>query len=389
MLPRELYLPASGEDAAQWCKVNYIDGGLTREEIHYTSAASDAYFVFERRISRDNGRTWSAPEPIPDITRQLPGGGMVTHLCGCHFDPHVGILYEKRMLRLWPGMEMYTYNWKDHKHPYNDHSFVVENAKVTKLLKYEGGPDYDLNNPFDPTFCTANRAYIGTGMAFAPDGTAYLPLVCYRPGEGYSLIAGGVVLMRRNPATGEWLPSTQQYIDPQKSSRGLLEPDVALLQDGTLLVVCRGSNTAATPGRKWFTLSTDGGKTLSPVQEFRYSDGSQFYSPSSIHQFIRSSKNGKLYWLANIVETPPKGNSPRYPLYIAEIDEDKVAVRKESLVVVDDRGEGESEALQLSNFSVLENREKLDIEIYITRIGGNPEHFWQGPVFRYLLSPSS
>ena len=190
-------------------------------------------------------------------------------------------------------------------------------------------------------------------MAFAADGTAYLPLVCYRQGREYGLTAGGIVLIRRDPASGEWTASTEQYIDPALSSRGLLEPDVALLRDGTLLIVARGSNTETTPGYKWFALSTDGGRTLTPVEAFRYADSSPFYSPSSIHRMIRSSVNGRLYWVANIVAAPPAGNGPRYPLYIAEIDEDEMAVKKESLVVVDDRGEDEPDALQLSNFGVL------------------------------------
>ena len=387
MLPRELYLPAAGEDAARWCAVSYVDGGLTRLEILRTSARSDAYQDFERRISRDNGRTWSAAEPIAGVTRQLPDGGMVTYPGGCYYDPCLGIVYEKRMRRSWPGSEIYTFSWANHEHPFNDHTFVVEDGQVEKLLRYEEGPDYDPERPFDPVYCTANRAYFGVSMAFAADGTAYLPLVCYRQGQEYGLTAGGIVLMRRDPVSGEWTASTQHYLDPELSSRGLLEPDVAVLRDGTLLVVARGSNTETTPGRKWFALSTDGGKTLTPVEAFRYADGSPFYSPSSIHRLIRSSVNGRLYWLANIVAAPPAGNGPRYPLYIAEIDEDVIAVVKESLIVVDDRGEGEPEALQLSNFSVLEDRETGNIEIYMTRLGENAEHFWQGAVYRYTFTP--
>jgi len=55
-------------------------------------------------------------------------------------------------------------------------------------------------------------------------------------------------------------------------------------------------------------------------------------------------------------------------------------------VKIDDRKENEPEELQLSNFSILENRETLDIEIYITKIGQIPDHFWQGAVYRYLIT---
>ena len=384
MLTRQLYLPAAGEDVAQWCQVSYIDGALTRREILRTSGASDAYHEWQERTSSDDGQTWSAPRTLPDVTCQLPDGGIVTFPCGYHYDDRLGILYEKRMRRIWPGMEIYTFNWEGHQHPFNDHSFVVEDGRDL-LLRYEDGPDYDPENPFEPDFCRTNRAYLGVGMTFADDGTAYFPLVCQPEGRGHT--TGGVVLMRRDPATGEWSPSNQQYVSPEISSRGLLEPDVALLKNGHLLAVMRGSSTETNPGRKWMSVSTDGGRTLSPVEEFRYDDGSSFYSPSSIHTFIRSRKNGRLYWVANILDQPSVANGPRYPLYIAEIDEEKAAVCKESLVLVDRREEDEPEEVQLSNFSILENRQTFDIEIYLTRIGEIPDHFWQGAVYRYLFSP--
>ena len=63
------------------------------------------------------------------------------------------------------------------------------------------------------------------------------------------------------------------------------------------------------------------------------------------------------------------------------------AVRKDSLVEVDDRREGDSERLQLSNFSIIEDRETLDLEIYITRIGEDPQDFWRAGVYRYRFTP--
>lgn len=387
MLPRELYLPAAGVDAAQWCSTSYIDGALTREEILTTSGASDAYHDFQRRISGDNGESWSPPEPIGDAALQLPSGGLVTSPGPCLFDKRLDIQYRPQLRRLWPNMEMYTFNWEGHRHPFNDHTFVVENGCVEKLLRYEDGPDYDPANPFDPAFCVSNRSYPGVNVECTDDGTAYFPFVCYRPGGEYGFNLGGLALMRRDPATGDWCPSTQQYLSPERSSRGVLEPGIGVLDGGDLLMVCRGSNTESTPGHKWFSVSIDRGRTLSRIEELRYDDGSQFYSPSSIHRFVRSSKNGKLYWLANIVDVPPNGNSPRYPLCIAEIDERKVAVKKGSIVTVDDRGPDEPEALQLSNFSVLENRETLDIEILMTRLGEKHDHFWQGAVYKYVFTP--
>src|SRR5438552_14033888 len=87
---------------------------------------------------------------------------------------------------------------------------------------------------------------------------------------------------------------------PDLSSRGLMESETAELKDGRVLVVWRGSSTAKTPGRKFYSVSSDGGRTLSPISEWKYDDASPFYSPSSYHRMIRHSQTGKLYWLGNI-----------------------------------------------------------------------------------------
>ena len=387
MLSREQYLPPAGPDVAQWSTVYYIDGKLTRQEVWKTSGASDAYVGNHRRLSTDNGRTWSEPESIEgEVVQNLPGGGLVTYPCGAQFCRRTRILFERRLRRMWPGRQAYDFDWATGDHPFNDHVFVVEDGQE-KLLRYEDGPDFDPDDPFAESFRDRNRAYPGQSFAFAlgDDQTVYYPMICY--GEGSDAPrAGGVVLMRRG-GDGQWLPSNQRYLDPAMTSRGLLEPDAAVLQDRRVLVVCRGSNTESTPGRKWFCMSEDGGRTLSPVEELRYDDGSPFYSPSSIHYFLRSSRNGRLYWVANITDEPPVGNGPRYPLYIAEIDEETATVRRDSLLRVDDRGENEPEAVQLSNFCLLEDRDTLDVEIYLTRIGENAEHFWGSGVYRYLFSP--
>ncbi len=177
------------------------------------------------------------------------------------------------------------------------------------------------------------------------------------------------------------------HVRADQSSRGLLEPDAAVLGDGRILVIARGSNTETTAGRKWVTLSTDSGQTLEPVRELTFDDGTSFYSPSSIHRLLRSSRNGRLYWLANICDEPPDGNGPRHPLWLAEIDEERAAVRRDSLVLVDHREPGDGEGVQLSNFTFLEDQETGRFEIYLTRIGEDTEHFWKGAVYRYLFEP--
>ncbi|MBI2441924.1 MAG: exo-alpha-sialidase [Lentisphaerae bacterium] len=380
---RELYYPAPGPGVAIWLTPAYVGQGLTRAELISASAADDAYVDWQHRQSADNGRTWSSPKLLPGVVQETPAGGIVIYPSHPIYDPRSGRSYRFNMMRQWPGQPCYTYNFATGKHRCFDHVFVTENDGPMRLLRYEEGADYQPDNPFDPTYLHTNQAYFGNAPAFGANGTIYYPICLVGHGKD------GVYLFRREPASGEWVPSNRCGISPELSSRGLLEPEAAVIRDGRILIVCRGSNTVKTPGRKWRILSQDGGKTLGPVEEFRYDDGEQFYSPSSIHHFIRSSRSGKLYWFANIVPEPPQGNSPRYPLCIAEIDEERAAVRKNSLIELDTRRAGEPEALQFSNFAVLEDRQTGAIEIYITLLGLNPSDFWRSDVYRYVFTPSA
>ena len=170
-----------------------------------------------------------------------------------------------------------------------------------------------------------------------------------------------------------------QIIAPSRSARGLMEPEVAVLGDGRLLVVWRGSDTgwdgavADEPGRKWFAVSGDGGRTLGPVEEWRYSDGGRFYSPSSIHRMIRHRVTGRLYWIGNLCAAPPRGNHPRHPLVLAEVDERSAAIRRETVTVLADRGPYDGPEVQFSNFSLREDPETHDLELHLTTYGQERE----------------
>ena len=166
------------------------------------------------------------------------------------------------------------------------------------------------------------------------------------------------VSVRAQHSVGAAARPSITVLDSTKEQDGLLgsvrrvktETAKIELKDGRVLVAWRGSNTATTAGRKWFSLSTDGGRTLSPVAEWEYDDGSRFYSPSSYHRMIRHSATKKLYWIGNICGSPPGGNSPRYPLVIAEVDESTPSLKKKTVSVIDDRKPEQPAAIQFSNF---------------------------------------
>ena len=73
---------------------------------------------------------------------------------------------------------------------------------------------------------------------------------------------------------------------------------------------------------------------------------------------------------------------------IVEIDGKAPSFIKDTLTVIDDRNpEKDSEHLQLSNFSLLEDRETHNMEIYLTRLGehGGGNDIWTADAYKYTL----
>ena len=119
---------------------------------------------------------------------------------------------------------------------------------------------------------------------------------------------------------------------------------------------------------------------------WHYDNSEVFYSPASISLFLRSAKNGKAYWFGNITGPETYGSAPRYPLVMGEVDEETGFLKKDSYTVIDDRNpELDSEKLQLSNFYLLDDRETMNIELYVTRFGANREDFWRSNAYKYII----
>jgi hypothetical protein len=385
---KEVYQRHPSKGVGAWVTVRYVGPELEREEVHTTWSRSDTPEMPKRRWSHDNGRKWSGFEPMPDV---------VTHPQGVR-------VFWGRGPQLYDPVGKVTVSiWLHQPHlrgRHHNHCFVRVSHDEGRtwgepaLLRYEAGDAFDPDNPFRESFLAHNQAYFGSNILPHTGGTL-IHCVAHanapgdpendeRPWRMGSLCFVG----KWSGESGgyQWTAGRRVEISPGVSSRGLMEPAIAELDDGRVLVIWRGSDTPSTPGRKWFSVSTDGGLTLGRVQELKYDDGTQFYSPSSIHRMIRHTVTGKLYWVGNISAVPPRGNSPRYPLVIAEVDERIPALKRSTVTAIDDRRPGESERLQLSNFSLLENRETHALEVYLTRIGADPEDFWGADAYKYTLT---
>ena len=165
-----------------------------------------------------------------------------------------------------------------------------------------------------------------------------------------------------------WRQSERVIGDPERSTRGFLEATIAELTPGRVLMVMRGSNDVRPdlPGYRWYAISEDCGWTFSDVLPWTDTLNVPLHSPSSCSQLLDHS-GGRLFWLGNLCEGNPRGNSPRYPIVIAEVDRGTGLLKSETITVIDDRQPGESERLTLSNFYAREERASGDILLYLTR----------------------
>jgi hypothetical protein len=210
------------------------------------------------------------------------------------------------------------------------------------------------------------------------------------PGGGYTYSEAFVLIgaWATDPADLRitWELSPAIPCDPQRSTRGAVEPTIAQFPDGRILMVLRGSNDVKPdlPGYRWYTVSRDEGDSWDPVRPWTYADGSPFYSPSSMSQLLRHS-NGRCYWLGNICPRNPLGNGPRYPLVIGCVDPGSLLLRRETVAIVDDRAPGEHEAMTLSNFHAHEDRVTGDIVLHMSRWMTRGPHDWKTDALQYRI----
>lgn len=390
---KALYLPAA-EGVTTWVKQRYLGPGLRLEEERKDQRlAGDFHENIRRRYSDDNGRTWSDWEPEPDPPMK-DGYTLIRWLFASAFDPASGVTLEARLHRLSRGArnEGVEAWWQSQTKAYADHMFIQHTADAGRTrspmqqIQLTPAPSFNESDWADAGFFNSNEMYGGYDFAFNRAGQAVYPLslpgVTHRNDDGSTESVFGIrcVLGSWNPSTRSytWTPgATTLTVSHRISGRGLDEPAVVALRNGDLLMCMRGTNvcdgadpwrgTVESPGRAWCSVSKDGGSTWGLIFDLRFDTGETFYVPSSMSRFIRSSRNGTLYWLGNIPRTRPYGDNPRYPLVIAQVDEaggPEPTLKKATVTPIEDRDEANQfERVGLSNFSILENRETGEIEL--------------------------
>ncbi len=392
---KEMYLKHTSPRVAPWVSLQYVGSKFELREVQGIERESDVGEQIKARWSTNNGASWT------DFVQVQPSNKTNYNGVSVWEGECVSVYHDvsRLLVQLWlRQIEI--------KGVYHNFTYVRTSSDQGRTwtsprqLRYEEGDVFDPAEPLKPGFLNHNEGYAGNNILCLSNGNLVLCLAhanalndsknTSRPWRLGSLCFLG----HWNSAQKdyEWRPGARVEISHEMSARGLMEPEVAELKDGRLLIVWRGSTegwdgtSAKMPGRKFFSVSTDGAQTLSAPTEWKYEDGSSFYSPSSFHRMIRRQATGKLYWLGNICAQAPSGNSPRYPLVIAEVNEEKAALNRSTVTAIDDRQLGQGD-IQFSNFPLIEDRATHDLILHITTFGQepNPKDWATADNYRYTL----
>jgi hypothetical protein len=378
---REIFLPTPQPGTTVLASSFYTgpDGLALRSRHSYMtrSDTSDRVFV---RVSPDNGRRWSEPKEMMTVQKRAAGTFRRAGSSGL-VDPQTGAFIEFRIEGVFRDDTPLgrLRDWEIHYAVSNDggDSWAVEEPVIHR------GGEFFAEHPLPGVWRGKNCAFIGD-MASAPialaSGTILVPIQIvplgddgkfYNPAGGYTYTHAAVLRGRWMPGQKlGWEMSSVVRGDPALSTRGMIEPTIATLGGGRVLMVLRGSNERKPGvfGGKWAAFSEDDGKTWTEPRYWTYNDGERFHSPSACSQLLAHS-SGRLFWLGNLTPANPNGNRPRYPFVIGEVDKRTGLLRKESVAAIDDRGPGDSELLALSNFYAREDRETREIVLHLTRQG--------------------
>jgi hypothetical protein len=395
LVKKQVYLKHTMPRVAPWVSLQYVGPHRELREVQGIERESDVGEQIKARWSTNNGLSWSDFVQVqPSNKTNYNGVSVWEGECTSVYHDVSGLLVQLwlRQINIEGVYHNFTYIRTS-----NDQGRTWSQPKQ---LRYEEGDAFDTAKPLKATFLNHNEGYAGNNILTRSDGSLVLclahanalndPKNNSRPWRLGSICFKGI--WHANRKEYEWRPGARVEVSHDVSARGLMEPEVAELKDGRLLIVWRGSTegwdgtTSREPGRKLYSVSIDGGSTLSSPAAWKYDDGSNFYSPSSFHRMIRHQRSAKLYWLGNISASPPSGNSPRHPLVIAEVDEEKAALKRNTVTALDDRQPGQGD-IQFSNFPLIEDRATHELILHITTFGQEkkPQDWATAENYRYTV----
>lgn len=305
------------------------------------------------RVSPDNGKTWREVDVYDKPYRVGHGRDFMRKVAGdCMYDEDAGAMIRIVTEMLWENGEihslfkkrrMYYYLSFDNGATWTDAIYMHQNDEGYGKDRMFPGVTYGVNmitSLFKMHKIRSegpNKGKLAVGIqvqTVGPDGDIYNP-------TGMGFFKSGCIL-------GSWNAGNLQYdweacdtyaeVTPEESTRGVYEPVIQELDDGTLFMVLRGSNMKRPDilGTKFISVSRDQGRTWSRPVRLQYGDGQPMYSSSSCPDLVQDEQ-GRIYFVGIITGDNPNGNLPRYPLCIARLDTDTLSIVRDSVTVIDTR----------------------------------------------------
>ena len=384
LISKELSFQQSNPLWMAYEQVGYASAGTSGMiRIRYQEMDCDIFDQYSIALSSDHGETWTEHDNWSMGEKTEAGTQRAMWNIGTT-DPNTGRLVMTGKIGLLPtdqSLEGMRY--------YRGHYRVSEDAGRSWSVCdpiIQSGPEYSEDHPCRGINTGKNAAIPANAEAWTSDGRLLVPCNVstvgpdgnyFLPPGAYTYTAGGVLIGSwRDDGRMDWDFSELVRLEPTQSIRGAIEPTVAEMPDGRILMVLRANAGYADEHKvrhKWYSVSHDGGHAWDEPRHWTYTDGFAFYSSSSISRLVWHS-NGNCYWLGNISEEKlgedPDGNAPRYPLVIGRVDPDSLLLDRDSLFTIDTRGDDDLPSLQLSNFTLYEDRLTGDFVIRLTRWDG-------------------
>lgn len=393
-----VFVPSPAEGTAVMGGSYYTRStGLDLMSVHTLSSRSDILSHEYTRFSEDNGRTWSEPTLIP-ASRETPEGTLQRHNRGGYLDPATGRFIKLRNEAVLPNNEVLEFMRFNTVH----YAVSVDGGRTDLFDEplVQTGEGYDADRPLPNVRRGHNCFMMGDSTCqpiTLPDGSLLQPVqispvgpdgnYCPR-GTGFTDTDCAVIRgIWRDDLHIDWELAGMVIADPERTSRGLIEPTLARLTDGRILMVMRGSNDQRSDlqGYRWHALSGDNGATWSAAEPWTYESGARFHSPSSCSQLLAHS-SGRLYWIGNICDQNPEGNLPRHPIVIGEVSMESGRLIEESVTVIDGRKPDDGDFLTLSNFYAREDRESGNLKLHMLRWSTGGARGYQGDCMLYEIA---
>jgi hypothetical protein len=344
---------------------------------------SDGYDDYAIQLSTDNGRTWSKPE-IRWKSSVVPDGRMRYAEPAAFYDPDQDKLVVLIDHTLYPKDKLNVDT--EYGLELNIYDPVKRKWTERRELKFPGQRTPAMSFSFPIKTVRGHLLFPGMRKSVDADGKAIHYKNTWAPVDevvtaiGKWTSRGGLAFRLGQPLD----------IEPERSSRGLDENTLIELPDGRIAAICRGDNSAfpERPGYKWLSFSHNDGETWSAPVPLPAIDGDPIESGANGSAIFRSVKNGRLYWLGNpaLRGERPNGNWPRSPLCLVEVQENPLALKRDSIFAVDERNFNDSSRVQMSNFRFYQDRETGDVVIFLTRYGERSEKEWMiADYYRYRV----